>query len=140
MVSGPGVGAVTAAQGGARLDGATHALHAVRAAASGPVTVARDAAGHVHFVGTTAGHPIGRPAGLGAHPAPEAAARAQLDRLGPAFGIRDQARQLRTERARALGRGQTVVRFRQTQNGVPVLGGELSAVVDSSGRLLSVNG
>jgi bacillolysin len=112
----------------------------LRASSDGPVTIRRDSAGHTHFVGTAANRPVQRPATLPRGATGTAAARAHLTAYGALFGISDQARQLRTERATALGKGQTAVRFQQLTGGVPVLGGELVVEVDSSGALVSING
>ena len=51
--------------------------------------------GLVRFVGSRAGRPLARPAGVAASAPPAAAARAFFAMHGEAFGIRDQARELR---------------------------------------------
>ena len=112
----------------------------LRAASEGPVSVKRDSAGHTHYVGTAAGQPIRRPASLTRGATASAAARAHLTAYGAVFGISDQARQLRVERATALGSGDTAVRFQQLAGGIPVLGAELVAEVDTDGALVSING
>jgi bacillolysin len=119
---------------------ATSAERLLRASSDGPVTIRRDNAGHTHFVGTAAGRPVQRPPTLPQGATTAAAARAHLTAYGALFGISDQARQLRTERATALGKGQTAVRFQQLAGGVPVLGGELVSVIDSANNLLSISG
>ena len=112
----------------------------LRAASDGQVSIRRDSAGHTHYVGTAAGQPVRRPASLARGATATAAARAHLTAYGALFGISDQARQLRVERATALGKGDTAVRFQQLAGGIPVLGGELVVEVDTDGALVSING
>ena len=78
------------------------------------------------------GHP-GQQAGLPA----EAAARRHLDRVGRTFGVRPG--DLRTLSVTRVS-GRDVVRFQQTRDGLPVLGGQLVTVLDGRGGLLSVSG
>ena len=58
------------------------------------------------------------------------AARAFLDRYGALVGVTAPGRQLRVARVDRTGRTGTVVRYQQTIDGVPVLGGDLVVVVD----------
>ena len=96
--------------------------------------------GKVRFIGTSRGRAIGRPDRLAADAPAEPAARAHLARYGKLFGIRDQARELRTEKAKKAGKGRSVVRFQQIYKDVPVLGGELNVNLDGSNDLLVANG
>ena len=57
----------------------------------------------------------------------------------PALGLPATSR-LRALRASSTTYGHDLVRFQQTVDGVPVLGAQLVAVLDSSAALLSVNG
>ncbi len=114
----------------------------LRSRAGGPVRVERhDATGRVRFVGPSAGHPVraDRP-GL----PPERAARSFLARFGTLFGVRDQARELRTVATTARGttrtRGGSVVRFEQLHRGVPVFAGDLAVRLDGRGNVLSAAG
>jgi len=116
------------------------AERALRAASSGPVTISRGTDGVARFVGTTAGRPVRRPAGLAASASAETVARAYLTRYGSLFGLRDQATELRRQRVTGAAANQQIVRFGQLLGGLPVLGGELTVALDSAGNLLSVNG
>ncbi len=103
--------------------------------------VVRDpATGTVTFVGTSAGAPIGRPAGVSRSARPEEVARAFLADHGAAFGVRDQARELRATRVEPGPQRGSTAHFQQEHRGVPVLGGELNVSMDRAGRILSANG
>jgi bacillolysin len=91
--------------------------------------------GHVRFVGTAAGAPIARPVGVPAGASAATVARAFLASYGDAFGIADQARELRVTASDDVS-----VRFQQLQRGVPVLGGELVVNLDSAGNVRSASG
>ncbi len=107
---------------------------------SGARIAYRPETGKVRFIGSAPGKPISRPSGLSPSASPTVVARAFLDIQGKAFGISDQAKELTVISARAASAGRSVVRFQQTHEGVPVLGGELVANLDSSKNLLSVGG
>jgi bacillolysin len=96
--------------------------------------------GKVRFVGTRAGTPIRRAAGLSAAAPPEAAARGFLRANGADFGLRDQAAELRVSDQRRASRGRSSVRFAQVHRGVPVVGGELIVNLDADGNVLSASG
>jgi bacillolysin len=102
------------------------------------ITIRRDERGHAHYVGGAAGRVLARGVGRGLDPA--SAAREHVDHYAADFGITAPSRDLRTASVRALARGQSVVRFQQTANGLPVFGGELTSVLDSANNLLSVAG
>lgn len=70
---------------------------------------------------------------------PEQVATAFLHRFGPLFGAAQPERELTHSRTRAADRGRSFVRFQQTAEGVPVLGGEMVVQV-SGGRVLSAHG
>ena len=95
--------------------------------------------GLVRFLGTPAGRPIARPSGVRASAPPAKVARAFLGAHGRAFGIRDQATELRATGTSKRG-GRSSVRFQQIKDGIPVLGGELVTSVDSEGNVLAVSG
>lgn len=121
-------------------DPAAAAERELRAQSSGKVTVRRDERGVVHFVGTEPGKPARRPAQVAASASAAAAAGAHLARYGALWRLDHKgvdARSIRTLKGPA---GQSVVRFQQTVQGMPVLGGELSFALDGSGNLQSVNG
>jgi bacillolysin len=96
--------------------------------------------GKVRFVGTTAGKPIARPSGLSRSASPALVARAFFGSYGAAFGIRDQATELRVIGTEAGTGGRSAVRFQQLHAGVPVLGGELVVNLDADRNVLSANG
>jgi len=94
----------------------------------------------VSLVGADGGDPIERPAGLSPDASPAAAARAQLQTVGPAFGIEDPASGAELQDTEAVGRGRTVARFQQVYKDVPVLGGEVQVQTTGSNELLSAAG
>ena len=96
--------------------------------------------GKVRFVGTRAGQPIARPGGLSRSASPSRVARAFFESHGDAFGIGDQARDLRVTGTEAGAAGRTAVRFQQLHDGVPVLGGELVVNLDAERKVLSASG
>jgi bacillolysin len=94
----------------------------------------------VSMIGADKQDAIARPSGLSAGASPEVAARAHLSEYGVLFGLRDQARELRTEETRRADKGRSLIRFQQVHDGVPVLGGEINVQVDDANRLLVANG
>ncbi|MGH2657149.1 MAG: M4 family metallopeptidase, partial [Actinomycetota bacterium] len=96
--------------------------------------------GEVRFMGSAPGRPIPRPTSVGASASSAAIARAFLQRYGRAFGVRDQAKELRVMSTRPAPSGRSVVRFQQVHEGVPVLGGELVVNLDADGGVLSASG
>ena len=122
--------------------GASDRGHSVRAellgrtAGHGSFGVA--AAGGVFF-GTPSGHPAARPADVGAHDSAAVAATAWMRHYGQAFGIHDAARDLHADRVDATRAG-TVVHLQQAVSGLPVVGGEMSLLLDGSNNLVSAAG
>ena len=94
--------------------------------------------GAVRFIGTEAGRPIPNPAG--ASDSPLTAARSYLSACGSLFGLDQPDRDMQATEARAVDAGRSVVRFRQTHQGVPVIAGELIVHVDDQRNILSVAG
>ena len=96
--------------------------------------------GAVRFVGTEPGRPITHRA-VPSGSSPETAARAYLEECGDLFGVARQADQLKTKRSETISNEhRSVVRFQQTHNGVPVIGGELLVHVDDAHNVLAVAG
>jgi bacillolysin len=95
--------------------------------------------GVVRFVGTAAGRPLARPAGVSASAPARDVARAFLAQHGTAFGIADGSRDLRVISSYA-GSGHSTVRLQQLHSGIPVVGGELVVNLDRAGRVLSASG
>ncbi len=107
----------------------------------GAERIARNAAtGKVSFIGANPDRAMRRPDGVGANESPERAARAFLARHGGAFGLRDDARDLRLMASKELEDGRSNVRFQQLHRGVPVLAAELRVNLDASRNILSANG
>jgi Zn-dependent metalloprotease len=95
--------------------------------------------GRARFVGSVAGRPIRPAAAAAAGASAEAAARAYLAACGSLFGLDDQS-ELTVRAERRIDAKRSVVRFQQTHAGIPVIGGELVAQVDTGGGILSVSG
>jgi Zn-dependent metalloprotease len=93
----------------------------------------------VRFVGTAAGRPLARPAGVAASAAPRDVARAFLAQHGRAFGIADASRDLRVMSSHAAS-GRSTVRFQQLRSDIPVVGGELVVNLDGDGKVLAATG
>jgi Zn-dependent metalloprotease len=105
----------------------------VRGARAGlAVRLVRDDGGRVRLLAAT-----GTRSGAAVATSAATAARAHLDRVGRVFGV--AARDLRTAGVSRVA-GRDVVRFQQTRDGLPVLGGQLVMVLDGRGGLLSVSG
>jgi Zn-dependent metalloprotease len=100
--------------------------------------VERGASGRARFLAADPDEPVTLPRGRGRGPA--LALKAHLRRFGDAFGIEDPSDQLRTVEVEDLPGDRSAVRLQQLADGLPVLGGELSGVVDDAGNLLSVQG
>lgn len=111
----------------------------LRADAADPVVVRTGPDGRAEFVGTL-GAPVAAPAALPAAATPARAAGEHLDRYGALFGVHRPEAQLERTDVVATGDGSHVVKFTQTVDGLPVIGGELAVSVDSDGDLESVNG
>lgn len=105
---------------------------------SGRVRLARSSAtGLVRFLTTDRAAPVPRPKGTAR--SAEAAARGFLGAYGELFGVRDPA-SMRVLNVRPAPGGRRSVKFGQTENGIPVLAGELVVGLDASGDTLSANG
>ena len=111
----------------------------LRADAADPVVVRTGSDGRAEFVGTL-GAPVAAPAALPATVTPTRAAVEHLDRYGELFGVHRPEAQLERTDVVATGDGSHVVKFTQTVDGLPVIGGELAVSVDADGDLESVNG
>ena len=96
--------------------------------------------GKVRFVGTAAGKPIARARNLSRSASPSQVARAFFGSYGAAFGIGDQASELRVTGTEAGTGGRSAVRFQQQHAGVPVLGGEFVVNLDAARNVLSASG
>ncbi|ETA66456.1 Zinc metalloprotease (elastase) [Haloechinothrix halophila YIM 93223] len=106
---------------------------------NGRVTVERDERGVVEFVGTERGKPVHKPA-QAAQASRERQAAQYLRRYGALWALDragSHARATRASKSRGAG---NIVRFQQSVDGLPVLGGELVVAMDGRGNLRSVTG
>ena len=81
-----------------------------------------------------------QPVALAVEATAEEAARQFLGAYGSVFGLTDQAQELTVERAKATDDGNSVVRFQQVYQGIPVVGGELIVQMNAQKQVLSVSG
>lgn len=96
--------------------------------------------GKVRFIGTDPTHPIPHTANLTAQAQPEEAARAFLTVYGSVFGLVDQARELKVQRTNMTDSGRSFVRFQQTYQDIPILGGELIVQMDEAKNVVAITG
>ena len=99
--------------------------------------------GKVRFIGAPPQQPIRQEVaaqGLPPDVATVHAARAFLRTYGPLFGLEDPYRDLQVMRLQQADGGRSFVRFRQTYQGIPVVGGELIVQVVGSGDVASASG
>ena len=109
--------------------------------------------GRVRFLGGTPARPlmgaatlrrVARSTGLASSServlTPSTAARTFLSRTATLFGVSDPARDLTIERTEGRGALGSVVRFAQTRDGIPVLGGELLVRIDRRGAVIAATG
>src|SRR5262245_9230651 len=100
---------------------------------------------NVRFLGAAPGRPIvnstarERSSALMGATALESA-RGFLSQHGSLFGLRNQGEELALETEKSAASGRSVLRFRQIQGGVPVLGGELIVQLNQDRDILSING
>ncbi|HEY6935239.1 MAG TPA: M4 family metallopeptidase [Marmoricola sp.] len=133
-VSGPATGTPLQA-GGHHGEGLASRLGAARDA---DVHVSRAANGLVRFVGTRAGRPLARPAGVDGHTRPTTAARAFVQQHGALFGVAGPSTALGRGHALATPAGGHVVRFDQQLGGHPVLGGTVSVSLTAANQVAAV--
>src|SRR5687768_1513597 len=96
--------------------------------------------GRVSFIGPESGRVLSASHALGtlAHPADPALALAK--RFAPEFGLKNPERDLTEMKANHPGDGRMSVRYQQSYEGIPVLGGELIVKTNENGDLYSING
>lgn len=96
--------------------------------------------GQINFIGSVTGKPLAF-SGMGKGKSAGVAAMAAMQDYGKLFGLRDPATELRQQRLNIDKRtGRTSVRYHQTYNGIPVIGGELYVNLGPGDSLLSING
>lgn len=110
---------------------------ALRSDADGSVVVRKEG-GVVTFAGASAGGEVDNPS-VDRGDSVSAAARAHLQRYGPAFGTDRPGTTLVQERRSRAVAGAGVVRYQQYVAGLPVLGGDVVVVLADDRDLSSVN-
>lgn len=120
-------------------DASAAAERELKRQSDGKVTVRRDARGVTHFVGAEPGKPVRRPAGVAATASASSQAAEHLQRYGALWALDKPGSDVRATKTHKGAKGD-VVRFQQTVDGMPVLGGELAVAVDADGDLQSVSG
>ena len=120
---------------------APNLIEELRQATGGEVRISyHSETGMVRFLGTTTEAAIAQPWLAASEVSADLAARSFLSDYGSLFGIADPEQQLALMTERALDDGRSVVRYQQTYQGVPVLGGELIVQMTAEQAVLSANG
>ena len=96
--------------------------------------------GLLSFMGTLPGEAIPQPQVLPPGTSAETAALSFLGVYGSMFGLKDPANELATLSVKGGENGHAYVRFQQTHQGTPVMGGELIVQMDGKQDVVSVNG
>ncbi len=96
--------------------------------------------GKLNFVGGDASAPLmaASAGGISAQSV-ESASAAVLSRYGAGFGLKDPSQELKLERTSKSSNGDTL-RYQQSYQGIPVMGGEMLINSDMKGNILSLNG
>jgi bacillolysin len=118
-------------------DGQSSAASRLKGDATGKVTLKRNDAGEVTFVGTAAGTEIDNPS-VSRHSSVAAAARAHLNRYGAALGATRPGTTLVQRSALPTSVGTDVVRFTQRVGGIPVVGGDVVLTLAPDRELVSM--
>lgn len=96
--------------------------------------------GKLGFLGADPRAPISVPGAQNPGFSPENRGLAILNVYGPEFGLQNAARELRKISQRAIGTGQSSVRYQQVYQNIPVVGGELIVHMTDQGGLISISG
>jgi bacillolysin len=96
--------------------------------------------GKVRFIGTSPNRSIAQPSILGVDATTEEAARGFLATYGKLFGLKDPQNELTLMKERTLDKGRAFVRFQQTHQGIPIVGGELIVQTGLGRNVISANG
>jgi hypothetical protein len=94
--------------------------------------------GRLNFVGGDAAAPLARAGEMSAMGV-RSAADGVLAQYAPQFGVQNPAKDLRLARTTQDNHG-SAMRYQQTYQGIPILGGELIVNSDTQGHVLSLNG
>ncbi|MDH4226039.1 MAG: hypothetical protein OEW12_10375, partial [Deltaproteobacteria bacterium] len=104
------------------------------------VAVAADkATGFARLIGVGAQTPLAAP-GMAPGLPPQSNARMALDTYGPLFGLTNPRANTALMKQEVDADGRAMVRYQQTHNGVPVIGGELIVNLTPDGKMTSING
>ncbi|HSM57233.1 MAG TPA: M4 family metallopeptidase [Candidatus Sulfomarinibacteraceae bacterium] len=98
--------------------------------------------GAVRFLGSSPQKPLtlSPPVQAPEAASPETTARAFLSTYGKLFGLADAERDLRLKKQQTLEDGRSFVRFQQTYDGIPIIGGELIVQTGPRQQVISANG
>ena len=96
--------------------------------------------GKVSFIGPENGRVLSASQALGTFLRPQDPGKALAKRFGPEFGLQNAERDLSEMKSRRGPDGRLTVRYQQTYQGIPVLGGELIVNTNDRGDLYSMNG
>ena len=96
--------------------------------------------GRVSFIGPESGRVLSEQKALGTFIRPQDPGMSLAKRFAPEFGIDDPERNLAKMKTSKPGDGRVTVRYQQTYQGVPVMGGELIVNTNERGDLYSMNG
>jgi Zn-dependent metalloprotease len=95
--------------------------------------------GKVRFIGTDQQHPLAATADLRAA-SPEQAARSVLAEYAPLLGLGDAHKDLRLLSQHPASASRSFVRFQQTYQAIPVVGGEIIVQLNPANQVLSIGG
>ena len=110
---------------------------ALTAIQNGAAIAHRDGNGKVRYLSTRAGHAVAQT--NRSVSGTSAAARSNINDFAPLFGVNNPATDLKAVSTIA-GPAGPIVRFQQTHNGVPVIGGQLVVSDNTTGALVAING
>ena len=96
--------------------------------------------GKIRFIGASPDNLIRQPSRLPANASSEVAARSFLDSYGRLFGLEAGSADLQILKQEEMENSRSFVRFQQTHQGIPVVGGELIVQMGSQRNVLSVSG
>src|SRR5688572_29369734 len=98
--------------------------------------------GKVSFIGPASGRSLSAAKALGISPSarPADPALALAKRFGPEFGLQNAERDLSEMKADRSEDGRLTVRYQQSYENIPVMGGELIVNTNQNGDLYSING
>ena len=96
--------------------------------------------GRVSFIGPESGRVLPASKVLGSSIRPQDPGRALVNRFAFEFGIKNPGSELSEMKSNRPGDGHVTVRYQQTYQGIPVMGGELIVNTNENGDLYSMNG